>query len=96
MTTLAEPEWDQQSRDVALALTNAPVCPVCKGDPALCQSEEYGDAWVAESPIRCHRTTALREAQAAFDKRHGDETNPHKDALVWPMRMLAHMFGGRT
>ena len=79
MTTLAEPEWDQATRDLALALDAVDLCPVCGGPSYLCQDAELMDDWTAADPLRCHRSTAIRQLQSKFS----EKTNPHMDALLW-------------
>lgn len=79
MTTLAEPEWDAASRDLAIGHAKWDRCPVCSGPAYLCQDPALQFDWKATDPTRCHRTTALRAAQKGVT----EETNPHLDALVW-------------
>lgn len=79
MTTLAEPEWDEQTRDIALAYADVDLCPSCGGPAYLCQDPELQDQWDAPAPVRCHRTTALRRAQKGFT----EKTNPVVEALIW-------------
>lgn len=83
MTTLAEPEWDQATRDLTLARDAVAMCQVCGGPAYLCQDAERQDDWKAEPPVRCHRTTAARAHQGKFS----EKTNPHLDALVWPVTL---------
>lgn len=80
---MAEPEWDQESRDLALALDAVPMCPVCGGPSYLCQDPDRQDDWHGEDPIRCHAQTA-RLARA---KGVTEETNPHASALIFPVRL---------
>mgnify|MGYP005990682873 CR=1 FL=1 len=79
MTTLAEPEWDDRTRDLALAFDDWDECPVCGGPAELCQDPERQFDWRVPEPTRCHRTTALREAQDKVT----EATNPHTNALIW-------------
>lgn len=88
MTRLAEPEWDQASRDLATALDAVAECPHCHGDPALCQDPARADDWVADDPIRCYATTARSQRQKAFEKSHTEDTNPALDALSYPVRLI--------
>lgn len=83
MSTMAEPEWDQATRDLALALDAVPMCSRCGGPAYLCQDPERQYDWQAGDPIRCHATTAVRERQKGVT----EETNPHVDALVWPISL---------
>lgn len=78
MTTLAEPEWDDATRELALGFEEMDRCPICQGPANLCQDPDREFDWQA-SAVRCHRTTALRTAQAQIT----EETNPHADALAW-------------
>lgn len=86
MTRLAEPEWDQATRDLALALDAAKIehlCPICGREKSVCQSAELQDDWDVPPPTRCHATTAVRQHQ----KRLNEDTNPYQDALVWSTRL---------
>lgn len=81
---MAEPEWDQATRDLVAAHAHVPSCPSCGGDPALCQDPARQFDWRVPDPTRCHRTTALREAQS----RMREDDNPALDALIWQVRLL--------
>ncbi|WP_232676671.1 hypothetical protein [Nocardioides sp. R-C-SC26] len=85
MTRAAEPEWDDATRDLALAHDSVNLCSACGGPAYLCQDPDLEFDWHAPPPTRCHRLTALREAQKGIDS----ETNPHPDALVWSTRLRA-------
>lgn len=85
MTTLAEPEWDESTRALVLALDTVPRCPACGGDPALCQDPARQFDWTVPDPVRCHRTTTLREAQQRFSQGVDAE---HPDALMWGVHLL--------
>ncbi len=76
---MAEPEWDQEARDLALAYDDVDLCSACGGPAFLCQDPALQDSWDVPPPVRCHRKTALREAQSAVT----EQTNPHTDALMW-------------
>jgi hypothetical protein len=76
---MAEPEWDEQTRDLALAYDAVDLCPSCGGPAYLCHDPELQDRWETPPPVRCHRTTALRQVQKGFT----EETNPVVDALIW-------------
>jgi len=78
-TTTREPEWDEDTRNLVLALDRAPLCPACGGPAELCQDIANQDHWRVQPPIRCHRSTALRQAQRALT----EETNPVLEALLW-------------
>lgn len=79
MTRLAEPEWDQASRDLVLAMDAVQLCNVCGGPAELCQDPAREFDWVVPEPARCHRTTRVRERQAQMS----EDTNPHMSALEW-------------
>lgn len=76
---MVEPEWDTETRDLALAYDAVELCPRCGGPAYLCQDPALAERWGAEKPVRCHRTTALREAQKGVT----EATNPVVDALIW-------------
>jgi hypothetical protein len=80
---MAEPEWDDATRDLALALDAVDICPVCRGPAYLCQDPKRQDDWLAGDPVRCHAQTARLERA----KRVTEETNPHTSALIWPVRL---------
>lgn len=81
MTSMAEPEWDDATRELVLALDAMPRCTVCGGPSELCQDPEREFDWVAGKPVRCHATTALLLAQKGVT----EETNPAVRALMWPV-----------
>jgi len=81
---MAELEWDQESRDLVLGLDAVKLCRVCGGPAYLCQDPELQDDWRAGDPIRCHATTA----QLARQKGVTEQTNPHTQALIWPVSLL--------
>lgn len=78
---MAEPEWDEATRDLVLALDAVPMCPVCGGPSVLCQDPELQDDWRAADPIRCHAHSARLMRQRAVT----EETNPGLAALLWPV-----------
>ncbi|MEO5665518.1 MAG: hypothetical protein ABIR39_19810 [Nocardioides sp.] len=79
MTTMDEPEWDQETRDLALAHAQVDLCPSCGGPAYLCQDPELQDSWRVPAPTRCHRSTALLQAQLKVT----EKTNPQVGALLW-------------
>jgi hypothetical protein len=81
---MAEPEWDQATRDLVLALDAVPTCPVCGRPSYLCQDPARQEDWKAGDPIRCHATTARLTRQKGVT----EQTNPHMAALVWPVSLL--------
>jgi len=76
---MAEPEWDQDTRDLVLGHAAVDLCPACGGPAFLCQDAEHQFDWEVPAPVRCHRTTALMQAQ----RRVTEETNPIPQALLW-------------
>lgn len=80
---MAEPEWDDATRDLVLAFDAVDLCAVCGGPKDLCQSPEREFDWQVGAPVRCHKTTALLAAQKGVT----EETNPHVDALMWPIAL---------
>lgn len=89
MTTVAEPEWDQATRDLALALDDVNLCPVCHRPAEICQDPERQFDWKVQDPVRCHATTAIRERQKGVT----EETNPHADALIWRVGLKSNRGG---
>lgn len=81
---MAEPEWDEATRDLALALDDVRLCPVCGGPAYLCQDPERQFDWRADDPVRCHAQTARLERAKGVT----EETNPHVEALIWPVRLM--------
>ena len=79
---MAEPEWDVDTRELALALDGyeSDLCPSCGRPSAVCQAPDAG--FVADLPTRCHATTALLVAQSQVS----DETHPQPQALLWSVR----------
>jgi hypothetical protein len=78
---MAEPEWDEATRDLVLANDAVKLCSVCRGPAYLCQDPERQDDWRAGDPVRCHAQTArLQRAKGVTE-----ETNPHMAALSFPV-----------
>lgn len=82
-TTMAEPEWDEQTRETAMALDSVDLCPLCGRPSEVCQDPDLQDDWAVGLPVRCHASTALMQAQA----RVTEETNPNSGALLWNVRL---------
>ncbi len=80
---MAEPEWDEATRDLALALDDVDICPACGGPAYLCQDPANQYAYEVSAPIRCHARTAVLERQKGVT----EETNPHSTALLWSVRL---------
>jgi hypothetical protein len=89
ITTMAEPEWDEQTRAMALAYDLAPLCPACGGPAEECQDAEREFDWTTPAPVRCHRKTALLQAQGAINERD----NPFPGALLWRLPELRDRSG---
>lgn len=81
---MAEPEWDEDTRNLALAFDQVALCPKCGGPRELCHDPEHQFDWETPPPIRCHRFTALLEAQRGVD----ENTNPLSAALIWRLPVL--------
>lgn len=79
---MAEPEWDEATRNLVLALDGVHLCAVCGGPAFLCQDPHRQDDYIADAPIRCHATTARLQRQRAFG------SDWHPDALLWPVRLI--------
>jgi hypothetical protein len=82
-TTMAEPEWDEQTRDLALAYEQVDLCPACGRPSFICQDPEFQFDWVVLPPTRCHAKTALLAAQAQVT----EATNPQVQALLWQVTL---------
>jgi hypothetical protein len=78
-TTMAEPEWDEQTRAMAIAFDLVPLCPACGGPAEECQDPAHEFDWRVPPPVRCHRKTALLQAQSGVNERD----NPFPMALLW-------------
>lgn len=76
---MAEPEWDDETRQLAVALDRVDICPVCHGPAYLCQDPANEFAFQVDPPVRCHRATTLTEAQRGVT----EQTNPVPHALIW-------------
>lgn len=76
---MADPEWDEDTRALALGFDQMDLCAACGGPAFLCQDPENQYNWKIPPPVRCHRTTALRVAQ----RKVTEETNPVPEALLW-------------
>lgn len=82
---MAEPEWDDATRELVLAYDAMDLCQVCGRPASLCQDPERQFDWEVGAPIRCHATTALLQAQSGVS----EETNPQVNALIWPIGLRA-------
>lgn len=91
MTTMAEPEWDTESRVAALGLLRMDRCSVCGGPAELCQDPNRQEDWLAGDPVRCHATTVRLQKQRGFS----EDTNPQLAALTWPVYLTSRQGGVR-
>lgn len=89
-TTLAEPEWDEETRNLVLALDAVNICPLCGNPASICQDPARQFDWRAGAPIRCHVTTARMLAQRGVN----EQTNPAVGALLWPVVLTKGETGG--
>jgi len=82
-----EPEWDDETRDWALALTAAEdnQCPVCGGPRDECTDPNNEFKWVGIGPYRCHRGTASATHQANFFGQ-GKQQPRYAEALLWGVK----------
>lgn len=80
--TTVEPEWDDEGRDLALALESydADLCPGCRHPLAETTRPEAEEWFTPGDLIRCHRCTAA--AQTA--EIHKDA--PHPSAVLFTVR----------
>jgi hypothetical protein len=83
-TTMAEPEWDQDTRELVLAHDQVQLCPRCGLPPEICQDPERQFDWRVSPPVRCHVMTALRSDMTRFT----EESNPVMSALIWALPHL--------
>jgi len=77
--TYTEPEWDDRERGWALALLDleADTCPGCGGSITETTRPESEGHWHVPPPTRCHRCTALANAQQPYAEAK------HPQALLW-------------
>lgn len=76
-----EVEWNETEREwmLALARYKADLCPLCGGPRGECTAPDADQHFEALLPVRCHRTTVIRRAQAARPR----TPDTHDDALLW-------------
>ena len=91
MTSMVEPEWDEQTRALVLGdvAHDATLCPLCGRPKSVCQAAENADRFIGEAPVRCHATTAVLLKQKGFT----EESNPGLRALLWGVRMIGEEGG---
>lgn len=83
-TTMAEPEWDTETRELVLAYAKVDLCPRCGRPSFICQDPDLQFNWRVPPPVRCHATTALIQAQARVD----EKSNPQSGALMWHTELV--------
>lgn len=83
--TQPETEWDDESRDWALALLEADgnKCPVCGGPMSECLDPESERKWEVGLPIRCQRATAVAQKQKQYFDAIDNGVDTHARALIW-------------
>jgi hypothetical protein len=77
--SVTETEWDDEQRAwmLALGLYRAGLCPNCGRAMDECTASESEGKYHVGPPARCHATTALSIAQAAY------RDAPQAEALLW-------------
>lgn len=76
-----EVEWDDVEQGWMISLERyrrEHICPLCGGPKEVCQAPYGTFVYSAGVPIRCHVTTAIRQAQRAGGSRED------ADALIYP------------
>lgn len=93
MTTMREPEWDDDTRALVLGLAGYEdsLCPLCKRPAHICQDSARQFDWITPPPTRCHATTASMAQQAKFK----EETNPQVGALLFEVALREDRRGHR-
>lgn len=78
-TTVTEPEWDDEQRDMMLSLAawEESRCSLCGGPVEDCQSPEAERRFEGTPPVRCHRTDAI----IRYQEKAGEY--PRSRALLW-------------
>jgi hypothetical protein len=73
-----EPEWDEGSQTLMLALQayKASLCPLCGGPLSVCTDPENESKFKGGLPIRCHATTARAIAMEPY------RDQPNSQALM--------------
>lgn len=79
--TTVEPEWDEDSRGLALALCEyeAGLCPGCRNPLAETTDPRHEDRYFTAEAVRCHRCTATDQASRRY------EGSPSPAALLVPV-----------
>jgi hypothetical protein len=83
---MAEPEWDDASRDMVLGKAGYEdsLCKLCGRPTHICQDPANQFNWRPRPPTRCHATTAVLAQQAGFT----EETNPQAAALLFGAELI--------
>jgi hypothetical protein len=86
VTTMAEAEWDDDTRALALGLADFEdsLCPACGRPSAVCQSPDNDGRFAVLDPIRCHVTTALSMKRDADREKH----TLAPDALLYEIQLI--------
>lgn len=84
-TRMVDPEWDEDTRNLAVGLSQVDLCPVCGSPSFICQDPVNEFNWKVLPPVRCHRKSALVAAQ----RKVTEETNPVPEALLWRVVLSA-------
>lgn len=82
-TLKADPEWDEESQALAVALAayEADLCPGCQQPLSETTLPEREGQYVAQLAVRCHRCTA----SSIGAEKYAD--TPHAQALLLPVEL---------
>lgn len=83
---MAEPEWDESTRNMALALDDCDrtqMCGVCGQPKHICQNPDYQFDWTTDPPTRCHAATASIIQKRGFK----DDPSAPIEALLFTARL---------
>lgn len=82
---VADPEWNDEDRALALALTGyeAGLCPGCRHPLEETTDPDNEFRYKAQTPVRCHRCTASSVASEAIQ----NSNYYHPDALLLPIEL---------
>lgn len=76
-----EPEWDEESRDLAIAFAmfEADLCPGCNSPLSETLDAENEGRYRASAPVRCHSCTAREQTADAYSD------VPQAGSLLFPV-----------
>jgi hypothetical protein len=79
-----EPEWDDESQELALALAayEADLCPGCRQPLSETTLPEREGRYKAQLAVRCHRCTASSIGADVYAE------TPHAQALLLPVELV--------